>query len=231
MLVRETTLTVSAAPATARQASATPSVGSARSHQRQPAQTPADTSISRPWRGLGSPVPTARRRRCRPRPIAGANRPSVSGDPPYTCAFTTGNSAAGIASTVAAGSVANAPSSTGVPAPAAARPRSPCRSGPRDALGSHRGQPGDAVHRGQERHASSTKQAATPTETVSSPAATGPASRLTWSARRDTASPAASPGRQQSRGERPVRRRSGRPAHRSRTAATTKTAARRRRRR
>ena len=65
-----------------------------------------------------------------------------------------------------------------------------------------------------------------PTETVSRPATTGPASRLTWSARRDTASPAASRSGGSSRAVND--RFAGDPAapRPVSTAATTKTAAR-----
>src|SRR3954470_16308324 len=114
MVLRATTETVSAAPATARNASAIHGLGAHANRASAIPQLQAPTSITTPGRGNRVYEPESTEATTPPTAMAVRNSPSVRGSPPNRSAFSAGNRLIGIESTVTARSVINAPRITGV---------------------------------------------------------------------------------------------------------------------
>src|SRR5262245_66534480 len=100
-----TTVKVSAAPATASRASASHSPGASAKPAKAAPQRAAEHSIARPRREMWPTGPENIELIRPPTPIAAVNRPSVDGLPPKRSALIAGNSAAGSPKTVALRSV------------------------------------------------------------------------------------------------------------------------------
>jgi hypothetical protein len=114
MVPRSTTVTVSAAPATASDSSVSHRPGATAKTANAAPHTVTETSIARPClvTCVSGPDSTAVTRP--PTPIAVVNNPRVRGSPPNRAALIAGNSETGSPKNVALRSARNAPASTGL---------------------------------------------------------------------------------------------------------------------
>ncbi|HEY6786140.1 MAG TPA: hypothetical protein VI365_02400 [Trebonia sp.] len=126
MIPRNTTVNVSAAPATARAASVSHSVPEIANTANDRPHTEADTSIPSPFRDVPVIGPDSTALTMPPTPIEAVNRPRIRGSPPNRSALIAGNSDSGNAKKVADTSVRNAPASAGV-RPMNDSPKATCR--------------------------------------------------------------------------------------------------------
>lgn len=122
-VLRETTLTVSAAPAIARNTSDGHAAGTSPKSVRLSPQTVAPPTITTPRRVRRVKLPASAEATTPPTPMAVRKSPSVLGSPSKRSWFTTGKRLTGMASSVAARSVRITPRTTG----STATNRSPSR--------------------------------------------------------------------------------------------------------
>ncbi len=112
MAPRNTTVKVSAAPATASRLSVSHKLEATANPAKAAPHTAVAASIARPWRETCLMGPDNAALTRPPTPMAAVNRPSVRGLPPNRSALIAGKRAMGRPKTVALRSARNAPAST-----------------------------------------------------------------------------------------------------------------------